>query len=383
RCSRNVCDRVKSSTNEWSGSNWKMERFVQIICFVTTLWYLVDHEGLDEFEIRKLLHMPHISTPSLDIDSCNGLVFVHEPPYCVSNPITGDFIMLPKSPKYDKVAVVSGFGFDPITSGVDEGLRLAPMFGRISCPRYLLYLDTAQPAGLGATLFDLPVSCLSVLGEGLIPLSGSLSGSAPIGLSHCPIISICGGLIPLSASSTGLPPIGALSLPHISLASRSAEGLIHFSWLDRGSPIGALSLPHISLASRSAEAHPTQRARTGFARLGLSHCPYISSISRSAEGSSHSAGSTGCRPVGALSLPHISLASISGGLIPSPRSSDRVIAGWGSLISLVSPASIRGGLIHPSELGRVAADRGSLIATYISSISIAEGSSHSARARLG
>ncbi|KAK2995418.1 hypothetical protein RJ640_029050, partial [Escallonia rubra] len=41
RCSRNVCDRVNSSTNEWIGSTWKMERFVQVIRFVTTLWKIV------------------------------------------------------------------------------------------------------------------------------------------------------------------------------------------------------------------------------------------------------------------------------------------------------------------------------------------------------
>ncbi|KAL5702154.1 hypothetical protein ACHQM5_027403 [Ranunculus cassubicifolius] len=83
----------------------------------TDSYYLIDHEGFkaNAPEITKLRDLPRLSHYILFMDSCNGLLFFQEPPYLITNPITGEWILPPTSPKEDLKDILSCFGFDSTT----------------------------------------------------------------------------------------------------------------------------------------------------------------------------------------------------------------------------------------------------------------------------
>ncbi|KAL5702153.1 hypothetical protein ACHQM5_027402 [Ranunculus cassubicifolius] len=80
-------------------------------------YFLIEYEGLDTRfpQVTKLPELPRMEGFNMPMISCNGLLFFQESPYVVCNPITGECIIPPNSPKNDIDDILSCFGFDSNT----------------------------------------------------------------------------------------------------------------------------------------------------------------------------------------------------------------------------------------------------------------------------
>ncbi|KAJ4954344.1 hypothetical protein NE237_011127 [Protea cynaroides] len=86
--------------------------------------YLLQHDTCDDtLDGRAVVSHPLFSPPKNEFEvvgSCNGLLCLSEPlyygPRFVCNPITGEYIWLPKPDKRTNFDIVSGFGYDEVAN---------------------------------------------------------------------------------------------------------------------------------------------------------------------------------------------------------------------------------------------------------------------------